>query len=148
MKKNFNNIKIGIVASRFNGSITQRLLKACVEELADSGIKESNIQIVWVPGAFEIPVVALKLAQKKSTNAVICLGTVIKGETMHFELVSYAAAWGVSQVALSTEKPIIFEVLSTYTTEQANQRSKIKGDNKGRDAARAALEMISVLKKI
>ena len=138
----------GIVASRFNDFITKRLLDACLEELRNSGVKENEITIAWVPGAFEIPLVAKKLAKKKNINAVICLGAVIRGETLHFELVAQNAAYGIARVALLTEKPVIFGVLATETVKQAYKRSEAKGDNKGRDAAQSAIEMISVMDQL
>ncbi|MDP8212698.1 MAG: 6,7-dimethyl-8-ribityllumazine synthase [Candidatus Zapsychrus exili] len=141
--------RIGIVISRFNEFITNRLLDACLDELIDLGVSKSNITVVWVPGAFEIPIAACKLAKKEKIDAVICLGAVIRGETLHFELVAQGAAEGIAKASLSTEKPIIFEVLATETVDQAYKRSSEDGgENKGRDAAFAALEMISVLKRI
>jgi len=139
---------IAIVASQFNEFITKRLFDGCLGELKRNGIKATQIKIVWVPGAFEIPITALRLAKKKNIDAVICLGAVIRGETYHFELVAQTAAWGIQQAALMTGKPVIFGVLSTDTIDQANKRSDVKKDNKGRDAAQAALEMIGLLKKI
>ncbi len=147
-KQTAKSNKIGIVTSRFNEPISQRLLDACVQELKKQGISEKSLEIVWVPGAFDIPVVALALAQKKKIDAVICLGCVIRGETYHFELVSQGAAQGISQAALISRKPVIFGVLSTETLLQAQQRAELKGDNKGRDAAISALEMIATLEKI
>ena len=139
-------MKIAIVASLFNDFITKRLLKGCLKELKSKGVKESDITVVWVPGAFEIPVAALTIAKKKQIQAVICLGCVIRGETFHFELVAQGAAQGIMHTSLMTGKPIIFGILSTDTVSQANQRSKEKGDNKGKDAAVAALSMMGILK--
>jgi 6,7-dimethyl-8-ribityllumazine synthase len=141
--------KFAIIVSRFNEFITHRLLQACLKELKAGGIKESNISICWVPGSLELPVAALKWAQKKDVSAVIGLGAVIRGETYHFELVANEAARGLMDVSLKTGKPVIFGVLSTDTIEQANQRSRLdRGENKGRDAAETALEMVEVLNKI
>ena len=140
--------KIAIVVSRFNEFITQRLLKGCLRELGRLGVLEKEITVAWVPGAFEIPVAALKLARKKTIDVVICLGAVIRGETIHFDLVAEAAARGISQVSLTTGKPIIFEVLATETVEQAYKRSQKNKENKGAQAARNAVEMIGLLKKI
>jgi 6,7-dimethyl-8-ribityllumazine synthase len=141
--------KFAIVVSRFNEFITHRLLQACLKELKKSGVRESDISISWVPGALELPVAALKWAQKRDVAAVIGLGAVIRGETYHFELVANEAARGLMEVSLKTGKPVIFGVLSTDTIEQANQRSRLdRGDNKGRDAAETALEMVEVLAKI
>ena len=147
-KNSKRGIKIGIVASRFNDFITKRLLDACLQGLSGRGVSEKDITLVWVPGAYEIPVTALKLAKKKPIQAVIGLGAVIRGETLHFDLVSQGAAQGMTQVSLLTGKPVIFGVLTTDTVDQAYKRSDLKGDNKGRDAAVAALEMIDVLKEI
>ena len=144
-----NGKKVAIVVGRFNEFITNRLLQACLKELRRNGIRESQISICWVPGSLEIPVAALKWAQKKNVAAVICLGAVIRGETYHFELVANEAARGIMDVSLRTGKPVIFGVLSTNTVEEANQRSRLdRGDNKGRDTAQAALEMIGILSKI
>ncbi len=140
--------KFGIVASRFNDFITKRLLEGCLKEFKRCGVKEGDLTVVWVPGSFEIPVAALKLAQKKSISAVVCLGAVIRGETLHFDLVARAAAEGILQVSLSTGKPVIFGVLATDTVDQAYKRSDSKGSNKGADAACAAMEMAGVLSKI
>jgi 6,7-dimethyl-8-ribityllumazine synthase len=140
--------RFGIVVAKFNEFITKRLFKACLDELKRYGVSEKNLTIVWVPGSFEIPVTALHLANKKNIDAVICLGAVIRGETLHFDLVAKAAADGVAQVALLTKKPVIFGVITTETVNQAYKRSQEKGDNKGRDAAQAAIEMTNLLAKI
>ena len=139
---------IAIVVSRFNDFITKRLLKGCLKELSRLGVKDKQITIVWVPGSFEIPVAALRLAQKRSIQAVICLGAVIRGETLHFELVARGASEGIARVELMTQKPVIFAVLTTDTVDQAYKRSETKGDNKGREAARNALEMMNLLEKL
>ncbi len=140
--------RIAIVVSKFNDFITKRLLEGCLKELKACGTPESLIQVAWVPGSLEIPVIALKMAQKKDIQAVICLGCVIRGETIHFDLVARGVADGVAKVALQTAKPVIFGVLTTETVEQAYKRTQTKGDHKGRDAAIAALEMIDVVRKI
>lgn len=139
---------MGIVVAKFNEFITKRLFKACREELKRYGVEEKDLTVVWVPGSLEIPVAALRLAQKKTIDAVICLGAVIRGETIHFDLVAHSAAQGVAQVALLTKKPVIFGIIATDTVNQAYKRSQEKGDNKGRDAAQAALEMVNLLGKI
>ena len=149
MSQIYSNKKIAIVVSRFNEFVTHRLLQGCLKELQRSGVKNSQIAMSWVPGSMEIPVAALKWAQKKNVDAVICLGAVIRGETYHFELVANETARGIMDVSLKTAKPIIFGVLSTNTIEEANQRSRLdRGENKGRDAAQTALEMLGVLSKI
>ncbi|HQP10805.1 MAG TPA: 6,7-dimethyl-8-ribityllumazine synthase [Candidatus Omnitrophota bacterium] len=139
--------KIAVVASRFNEFITQRLLDGCLQELERCHVGEGDITVAWVPGTFEIPVVAKKFAKRKDVHGVICLGAVIRGETTHFELVAHGGAQGIMQVALETEKPVIFGVLAVDTVEQAYKRSDDSGDNKGRDAALAAVEMIDVMKQ-
>lgn len=140
--------RIAIVVSHFNDFITQKLLNACRKELLRLGVKERDITIAWVPGSLELPVAAVALAKRKNIDAVICLGAIIRGETFHFELVCYGTTYGIAQAALQSGKPIIFGVLSTDTVNQANKRSQDKGDNKGRDAAAAAVEMIDVLAKV
>lgn len=148
MKKPRKKKKIGIVVSQFNEFITKRLWDGCLDELSKNGVKKSETVIVTVPGSFEIPVAALKLARKKSIDAVICLGAVIKGETLHFELVAEGAAQGILRVSLMTGKPVIMGVLATDTVNQAYKRSEIKGENKGREAALTAIEMLKVLERI
>ena len=138
--------KIAVVVSQFNEVISRRLLKACLGELIRRGVKKSDIAVHWVPGSLEIPLLALKLAKKK--DAVIALGAVIRGETLHYELVARGVAEGIMRVSLRTGKPIIFGVLTTDTFKQAQARAQDKGENKGRDAAQAALSMIDLLKSI
>ena len=146
-KHNGRGKKIVIVAAKFNEFITKRLLDGCLDELARCNVRKSDIIVSWVPGAYEIPVVALKFAKKKNVHAVICLGAVIRGETIHFDLVAQGVAQGIMQVSLMTGKPIIFGVLAVDTVDQAYRRSEEKGDNKGRDAVLAAIELIDVLKQ-
>ena len=140
--------RFAIVVSRFNDFVTGKLLDGCLDELNKNGVAQKDISVVRVPGAFEIPVTAQKLAKKKTVDAVICLGAVIRGETLHFELVAEGAALGIMQASLNTGKPIIFEILATDTIALAEARAKKKGINKGRDAAQAALEMVEVLGSI
>ena len=121
-KSKLNKKHFAIVNSRFNDFITKRLFKGCLQELLHHGIKNEQITTVWVPGAFEIPLVAKKLASKKNIDAIICLGAVIRGETFHFELIASEAARGIGQVALDTQKPVIFGVLSTDNINQAYKR--------------------------
>jgi 6,7-dimethyl-8-ribityllumazine synthase len=142
-------VHIAIVASSFNDFITKGLLKACLMELQRQGLKQRQITTVWVPGSFEIPLVAMKLAKRKDIAAVICLGAVIRGETYHFEVVSNECARGIMQAGLTTAKPVIMGVLTTDTVAQAQARAGGKaGNNKGHDAARTALDMIALLKEI
>lgn len=147
-KRKVGDKKIAVVVSKFNGFITRNLLSACLEELDRLAILKKNITVVWVPGSFDMPVVALKIAQKKNIHAVICLGAVIRGETYHFEIVSQGAAYGIVQASLLTGKPVIFGVLTTDTVDQAYKRSDKKGENKGRDAARSAVEMVELVSRI
>ncbi len=142
-------VNIAIIASRFNDFITKGLLNACWMELQRAGLTERQVTTIWVPGALEIPVVALKLAQKKNIDAVICLGAVIRGETYHFDVVSNEVAHGIMHATLATGKPIIMGVLTTDTVDQAQKRAQDKGgNNKGRDCAQAALEMVALLKHL
>lgn len=140
--------KIAIVASKFNEFITQRLLTGCLEELTRCHVKKSDIIIAWVPGSYEIPVVAYKFAKRRDIHGVICLGAIIRGETIHFDLIAQGASQGIMQVSLSTGKPIIFSVLAVETVNQAYKRSEKKGDNKGREAVQSMIEMIDVLKQV
>lgn len=140
--------KIAIVVSRFNDFITERLLEGCLRELEKNGLKKSEVVVAWVPGSLEIPVMAQQLAKKRTIQAVICLGAVIRGETIHFDLVAQQAAQGIARVALDTGKPVIFGILTTDTADQAYKRSDARGDHKGRDAARSALEMIDVMAQV
>ena len=140
-------IPYAVVVARFHEHITEKLLKACLDEFSRLDVCECQVQVVRVPGAFEIPVTALKLAQKKNIRAVICLGAVIKGETFHYELVAQETARGVQEAALKTGKPVIFEVLAADSMELCEARAK-EGDrdNKGASAARVAVEMVEILK--
>ncbi len=144
-----SKVNIAIVVSRFNDFITKRLLNACWVELKAKGLTDKQITTVWVPGSFEIPVTALKLAQKKNIDVVICLGSVIRGETYHFEVVANEAAHGIMQAGLQTGKPVIMGILTTDTITQAQKRAQNKGGvNKGRDTAVAAMEMVALLKHL
>lgn len=141
--------RIAIVAGEFNEFISKALLAACLKELKKNGVPEKSITTVWVPGSFEMPVIAQKLASKKTVDAVICLGAVIRGDTYHFEVVADGVAQGLMDVSVSSGKPVIMGVLTTDTIGQAQARSQQDGkDNKGRDAAQAALAMIALLKKL
>lgn len=147
LKKPTHNI--AIVASQFNDSVTKRLLDGCLVELKRLGLDEKHITTVWVPGAFEAPIIAQTLAKKKNIDAVICLGAVIRGETYHFETVCNESARGLMNVGLSTGKPIINGILTTDTVDQAYKRSQEKGgENKGRDCALAVVDMLELLKAI
>ncbi len=143
------NARIAIVASEFNEFISKALLAACLKELKKSGIPDKAITTVWVPGSFEVPLAALRLAKSKNVDAVICLGAVIRGETYHFEVVANGVAQGIMQASLQSSKPVIMGVLTTDTISQAQARAQANGkDNKGRDAAKTALAMTALLKRI
>jgi 6,7-dimethyl-8-ribityllumazine synthase len=133
--------KFGIVASRFNDFITKELVSGCIDTLSRHGTENNNITVVWVPGAFEIPMIAQKLIKGKSFDAIICLGTVIRGSTPHFEYVASEVAKGVASVSLASGIPVIFGVITADTIEQAIERAGTKDGNKGKDAALSAIEM-------
>jgi 6,7-dimethyl-8-ribityllumazine synthase len=139
-------LKIGIVAARFNDFITSRLVDGALDGLQRHGVAESDIDILKVPGSYEIPLAAKMLALSKKYNAVICLGAVIRGATPHFEYVSAEVSKGVATVSLETGLPVIFGVLTTDSIEQAIERAT-KSGNKGWDAALAAIEMANVIKQ-
>ncbi len=143
-----SNEKFCIIVSRFNEFITSKLLSGAVDELKRHGVKEDNIDIVWCPGAFEIPIIAKKCAKTKKYNAIITLGAVIKGSTSHYDYVCAEVSKGVASVGLETEVPVIFGVLTTDNIEQAVERAGTKAGNKGSDAAKSAIEMASLLAKI
>ncbi len=140
--------KFAIAVSRFNEFISTNLLDGCVDTLTRHGVQDGAVDVVWVPGAFEIPLVALKLAKSKKYDAVICLGTVIRGSTPHFEFVAGEAAKGVAKISLDTSVPCIFGVITADTLEQAIERAGTKDGNKGRDAAISAIEMANLMGKI
>jgi 6,7-dimethyl-8-ribityllumazine synthase len=133
--------KFGIVVSRFNEFITGKLIDGALDGLTRHGANDGDIDIVWVPGAFEIPVLARRMADSKKYDAVICLGCVIKGDTPHFDYVAAEVSKGVAQVGISASVPVIFGVLTTDNIEQAIERAGTKAGNKGADAATAAIEM-------
>lgn len=141
-------LKIAIVVARFNEFITSKLLDGATNTLKRHGVKEENIKIAWVPGAFEIPLIAEKLASTKECDAVITLGTVIRGATTHYDYVCNEVAKGVSHASLQSGKPVVFGVLTTDTIEQAIERAGTKAGNKGGDAAITAIEMANLLKTI
>lgn len=138
----------GIVVSRFNEFITQRLLDGALDCLRRHGASENKIDVVYCPGAFEIPQVAQYLTQSGKYDAVICLGCIIRGETPHFEYVANAASTGIARVALHSPVPVVFGVLTTDNLEQAIERAGSKGGNKGWDAALAAIELADLHKKL
>jgi len=141
-------LKVGIVVGRFNEFITSKLLGGALDALKRHGVEEGSVDVAWVPGAFEIPLIAQKLAKSGKYDAVITLGTVIRGSTPHFDYVCNEAAKGVSSTALNTGIPVIFGVLTTDTIEQAIERAGTKAGNKGWEAAAAAIEMANLVKDI
>jgi len=140
--------KFSIVASRFNNLMTKELVSGCVDTLVRHGALDQDIAIAWVPGAFEIPTVAQKLAKTKAYDAVICLGTVIRGATPHFDYIASEVSKGIAKVSSDTGIPVIFGVITADTIEQAIERSGAKDGNKGSDAALSAIEMANILEKI
>ena len=142
------NEKFCIVVARFNEFIGSKLLAGAIDELTRHGVKEKNIDIIWVPGAFEIPLVAKKAAKSKKYSAIIALGAVIKGSTSHYDYVCAEVSKGVASVALETNIPVIFGVLTCDNIEQAIERAGTKAGNKGADSAKAAIEMANLLSKI
>ncbi|CEN90833.1 6 [[Clostridium] sordellii] len=140
-------LKIGIVVGRFNEFIVSKLLGGALDGLKRHGVDENNIDVAWVPGAFEIPLIAKKMAKNEKYDAIICLGAVIKGSTPHFDYVCAEVSKGIASVSLSSEKPVIFGVLTTDTIEQAIERAGTKAGNKGYDAAVTAIEMANLLKQ-
>ncbi len=138
-------LKFGIVVSRFNDFITSKLVEGCIHTLKQHGAEEQNIDIMWCPGAFEIPLVAKQAASSGLYDSVICLGAVIRGATPHFDYVAGESAGGIARVSVETNVPTINGVLTTETIEQAIERAGTKAGNKGCDAAMAAIEMVNLL---
>lgn len=142
-----SGLKIGIVVGRFNEFITSKLLGGALDALKRHGVEEESVDIAWVPGAFEISLIAKKMADSKKYDAVITLGTVIRGSTPHFDYVCNEVAKGVAKIALDSGVPTIFGVLTTDTIEQAIERAGTKAGNKGWDAASSAIEMANLTKQ-
>ena len=142
------NVKIAIVAGRFNEFITSKLIGGALDVLKRNDVSEENVDIAWVPGAFEIPLIAKKLANTQKYDAIITLGAVIKGSTPHFDYVCSEVSKGVAQISLQSELPVIFGVLTTNNIEEAIERAGTKAGNKGADAAFSAIEMINLIKEI
>jgi len=147
-KFNGKGVKIGIVAGRFNEFITSKLVGGAVDVLKRNDVNDENIDIAWVPGAFEIPLITKKMAESKKYDAIITLGAVIKGSTPHFDYVCAEVSKGVAQISLQTGLPIMFGVLTTNNIEEAIERAGTKAGNKGSDVAFGALEMIDLIKNI
>ena len=143
-----DGMKVGIVASRFNEIIVNKLLGGAVDGLVRHGVYEDNITAVWVPGAFEIPLAAQKMAASGKYDAIICVGAVIRGDTTHYDYVCNEVSKGVAHVGLSTGVPTLFGVITTENIEQAISRAGSKGGNKGYDCALSAIEMVNLLAQI
>ena len=141
-------IKVGIVAARFNEFITSKLMGGARDGLLRHNVQEEDIHVAWVPGAFEIPLVAAKMAKSGKYDAVICLGAVIKGSTSHYDYVCAEVSKGVAQAGLNTGVPVIFGVLTTDNIEQAIERAGTKAGNKGYDVACTAIEMVNLMKNM
>lgn len=141
-------LKFGIVVGRFNEFIGGKLLEGAIDGLKRHGVKEEDIDIAWVPGAFEIPLIAKKMAKSPKYDGVICLGAVIKGSTSHYDYVCSGVSKGIASVSLESGKPVIFGVLTTNTIEQAIERAGTKAGNKGYESAVSAIEMANLLNTI
>lgn len=141
-------LRFGLVVSRFNEFISRKLLEGALDALSRHGVAQEDIEVAWVPGAFEIPLVARRLAESGRFQAIICLGAVIRGATPHFEYVAAEVAKGIALVGLETGVPTLFGVLTTDTIEQAIERAGTKAGNKGFDAALAAMEMANLLRQL
>ncbi len=142
------DIKVGVVVARFNEFITSKLLGGALDGLKRENVKEDDIDVAWVPGAFEIPLVAQKMAQSGKYDAVICLGAVIRGATSHYDYVCAEVSKGIAQVSLAAKIPVMFGVLTTDTIEQAVERAGTKAGNKGFECAQGAIEMVNLMKAL
>lgn len=142
------NIKIGIVAARFNEFITSNLLSGAIDGLERHNVAKNDIDVAWVPGAFEIPLIAKKMAESGKYDAVICLGAVIRGATSHYDYVCNEVSKGVASVSLSSGIPVMFGVVTTENIEQAIERAGTKAGNKGYDCALGAIEMVNLIREI
>ena len=143
-----NDIKVGIVVARFNEFITSKLLGGAIDGLKRENVKEEDIEVAWVPGAFEIPLVAKKMAESKIYDAVICLGAVIRGATSHYDYVCAEVSKGVAQVSMNSGIPVMFGILTTDTIEQAVERAGTKAGNKGFECAQGAIEMVNLIREM
>ena len=142
------NIRVGVVCARFNDFIVSRLLAGCEDTLLRHGVREEDIGVAWVPGAFEIPLIASKMAKSGKYDAVIALGAVIRGSTSHYDYVCSEVSKGVAQVALNSDIPVMFGVLTTDTIEQAVERAGTKAGNKGSECAQGAIEMVNLIREL
>ena len=142
------NIRVGIVAARFNEFIVNKLVGGAMDALLRHDVREEDIDLAWVPGAFEIPLIAKKMAESGKYDAIICLGAVIRGATSHYDLVCNEAAKGIAHVSLNSGVPVLFGVVTTENIEQAIERAGSKAGNKGYDSAMAAIEMVNLVRAI
>ncbi len=142
------HIRVGIVAARFNEFIVSKLLSGCEDGLIRHGVQEENIAVAWVPGAFEIPLIASKMAASGKYDAVIALGAVIRGSTSHYDYVCSEVSKGIASVSLNSGIPVLFGVLTTDTIEQAIERAGTKAGNKGAECAQSAIEMVNLLRSL
>lgn len=142
------NIKVGIVVARFNEFINAKLLSGAIDCLRRENVAENDIEVAWVPGAFEIPLIAAKMAKSKKYDAIICLGTVIRGSTSHYDYVCSEVSKGIAQVSLAHDIPVMFGVLTTENIEQAIERAGTKAGNKGFECAQGAIEMVNLIRSL
>ena len=143
-----NGIKVGIVAARFNEFITSKLVGGALDGLKRENVKDEDIDVAWVPGAFEIPLIASKMAKSRKYDAIICVGAVIRGSTSHYDYVCSEVSKGIAQVSLANDLPVMFGVLTTDTIEQAIERAGTKAGNKGFVCAQGAIEMVNLIREI
>lgn len=141
-------IRVGVVCARFNEFIVSKLLSGCEDGLLRRGVRGDDIHVAWVPGAFEIPLIASKMAASGKYDAVICLGAVIRGSTSHYDYVCAEVSKGIAQVSLQSQVPVLFGVLTTDTIEQAIERAGTKAGNKGYDCALSAVEMVNLIREV
>ena len=142
------NIKIGIVAARFNEFITSKLLSGAIDGLERHNVRNDDIEVAWIPGAFEIPLIASKMAKSGKYDAIICLGAVIRGSTTHYDYVCSEVSKGIANVSLNSDIPVMFGVITTENIEQAIERAGTKAGNKGYDCALGAIEMVNLIREI
>lgn len=147
-KLSAEGIKVGIVVARFNEFITSKLLSGALDCLKRENVSEDDIEVAWVPGAFEIPLIASKMASSGRYDAVICLGAVIRGNTSHYDYVCSEVSKGIAQVGLAAGIPVMFGVLTTYNIEQAIERAGSKAGNKGSECAHGAIEMVNLMREM
>ena len=143
-----DDVKVGIVVARFNEFITSKLLGGAIDGLKRENVKDEDIDVAWVPGAFEIPLIAKKMAASKKYDAVICLGAVIRGATSHYDYVCAEVSKGIAQVSMTSDIPVMFGVLTTDTIEQAVERAGTKAGNKGFECAQGAIEMVNLIREM